>query len=167
MAALSNTVSRATRLLPRSVWPYLAAGVVTFAAASLLLIGGRAGNCANNTAELAARLNRLESTYTAVYQRDAAEIEACQSLACEQPAKAEVAAALRSYNDGLTRICWPGRDAAAIGSLSGSNAAMAAAYLTWSEASTPAEDQTLEDAAQRAHDRRDQAYRAASGAIHP
>ncbi len=166
MAALSNTVSRATRLLPRSVWPYLAAGVVALAAASLLLIGGKGGNCAENSAELAARLNRLESTYMGVYQRDAGEIQACQSLACEQPAKAEIAAALRSYDDGLSRICWPGRDAAAIGSLSGSNAAMATAYLTWSEASTPAEDQTLEDAAQRAHDRRDQAYGAAAGTVH-
>ncbi len=166
MAAFSKTVSRATRWLPRSIWPYLAAGVVALAAASLLLIGGKGGNCEESSADLAARLNRLESTYAAVYQRDAAEIEACQSLACEQPAKAEIAAALRSYNDGLSRICWPAGDAAAIGSLSGTNAAMAAAYLSWSEASTPAEEQTLEDAAQRAHDRRGQAYEAASGAIH-
>jgi hypothetical protein len=166
VAAL-KTVSRATHLLPRSIWPYLASAVVGFAAASLLLVGGKGSNCADNTAELAARLNRLESAYVGVYQRDAAEIEACQSLACEQPAKTDIAAALRSYNDGLSSICWPGRDAAAIDSLSGSNASLAAAYLAWSEAFTPAEDQTLEDAAQRARDRRDQAYRAASGAIRP
>jgi hypothetical protein len=63
--------------------------------------------------------------------------------------KLEVAASLRSYNQGLGHICWPTRNQSRVNELIAANSAEATAYNSWADATTPADDQAYAiDAAQ-------------------
>ena len=139
-----------TRLLSKH-WIYAGAAVLGLVAASLMGLGGVAATpCSESPGQLSSRLSELEKTYATVYQEENAEIQACQSLDCERPAKLEIAASLRSYNQGLSHICWPTSDQSSVNELIAANSAEATGYSSWADVATPADEQVFGTAAQRA-----------------
>ena len=140
----SSVIQAGKRLLTRR-WTYLGAAVVAVVAATSMALGGVAGaSCSESPGQVASRLAELQQTYADVYQQESAEIQACQSMECERPAKLEIAAALRSYNQGLSPVCWPSSDQALVANLVSANAHEANAYSSWADAATPADDQVLQ-----------------------
>jgi hypothetical protein len=105
------------------------------------------GGCLDNTTELGNRMTKLHNAFVEVYNRDIKTIDACPSVDCEKAPKLEIAAALKTYNDGLGRVCWPAQDRADATALMSANSAMADAYTTWATATTAAQDQSLQSAA--------------------
>src|ERR1700726_880726 len=127
--------------------PYVG-GVVVAAVITLLLVkSADTGGCLDNETELGNRMTTLHNTFVEVYSRDFKAIDACQTVVCEQAPKLEIAAALKTYSDGLGKVCWPDKEKADAAALVQANTTMAAAYTSWAAATTAAEDQTLQSAA--------------------
>ena len=140
------------RLLSRP-GPYVA-GVVAVAVVTLLLVkSADTGGCLDNQTELGNRLTTLHNAFVEVYNRDFKAIRACQSVDCEKAPKLEIASSLKTYNDGLGKICWPDKGKADAAALVQANRAMADAYTSWASATTAAEDQSLEATARAADQR--------------
>lgn len=155
------------RLLSKH-WIYAGAAVLGLVAASLMGLGGVAATpCSESPGQLSNRLSELEKTYATVYQEESAEIQACQSLDCERPAKLEIAASLRSYNQGLSHICWPTNDQSSVNELIAANSAEATGYSNWADAATPADEQLLESTVRRSADSQPAAARAAVTRLQP
>jgi hypothetical protein len=127
--------------------PYVGAAVVAVVVAFLMVKSADTGGCLDNTTELGNRMTKLHNAFVEVYNRDIKTIDACQSVDCEKAPKLEIAAALKTYNDGLGRVCWPAKDRADATALMSANSAMADAYTTWATATTAAQDQSLQSAA--------------------
>lgn len=143
-----------------SRWTYAGAAVVTLAAATSMALGAAGASCSESPAQLASRLGELQKTYADVYRQGSADIQACPSLDCERPPKLEIAAALGSYNQGLSSICWPTRDQSWVSGLTAANSAEASAYNSWAEAATPADDQVMARPAVRSAGSQQAAWRA-------
>jgi len=127
--------------------PYVG-GVVVAAVITLLLVkSADTGGCLDNETELGNRMTTLHNTFVEVYSRDFKAIDACQTVVCEQAPKLEIAAALKTYSDGLGKVCWPDKEKADAAALIQANTMMAGAYTSWAAATTAAEDQTLQSAA--------------------
>jgi hypothetical protein len=127
--------------------PYVGAAVVAVVVAFLMVKSADTGGCLDNTTELGNRMTKLHNAFVEVYNRDIKTIDACPSVDCEKAPKLEIAAALKTYNDGLGRVCWPAQDRADATALMSANSAMADAYTTWATATTAAQDQSLQSAA--------------------
>lgn len=155
------------RLLSKH-WIYAGVAVLGLVAASLMGLGGVAATpCSESPGQLSNRLSELEKTYATVYQDESAEIQACQSLDCERPAKLEIAASLRSYNQGLSHICWPASDQSPINALSAANSAEAVALNGWADAASPADDQLKAIAVRISVESQQVAARAAAARLNP
>lgn len=124
------------------------AGVVVAAVVTLLLVkSADTGGCLDNETELGNRMTTLHNAFVEVYNRDFKAIDACPSVDCEKAPKLEIAAALKTYNTGLGKICWPDKEKADATALMGANTAMADAYASWATATTANDDQSLQSAA--------------------
>ncbi len=136
--------------LLRRPWPYVAGAATVAAAAILLIFAGRSVNnlgCLVGQTTLGHRMTTLHNAFVDVYNRDFNVIDACQSVDCEKAPKLEIAASLKTYNDGLDKICWPNKYKADMTALKQANTAMADAFTNWATATTPAQDQSLQGAA--------------------
>jgi hypothetical protein len=95
----------------------------------------------------------VHNAFVDVYNRDFNVIDACTSVDCEKAPKLEIAASLKTYNDGLDKICWPDKYKADVTALKQANTGMADAFTMWATATTPAEDQSLQSAAKEQDNR--------------
>lgn len=120
----------------------MAAIFVIFAARNAHTIG-----CLVGQTTLGDRTTSLHNAFVDVYNRDSNAIDACTSLDCEKTPKLEIAGSLKTYNEGLDKICWPNKYKADVMALKEANVAMADAYANWATASTPYEAKPLEIAA--------------------
>ncbi|HEY9288749.1 MAG TPA: hypothetical protein VIT43_12085 [Candidatus Dormibacteraeota bacterium] len=145
-----GTVLQAGKRLLTTRWTYVGVAVVAMVAATSMALGGGTGSCNESKGQLGSRLSELEKTYAATYSEASADMQNCQSLDCERPVKLEIATALRSYSQGLNQICWPPADQSPVKALIAANASAAAAYSSWADATTPADDQVFATAAERA-----------------
>jgi hypothetical protein len=138
--------------LLRRPWPYVA-GIATLAViAILVIVGARSANtigCLVGQGTLGNRTTRLHNAFVGVYNRDIKVIDACQSVDCEKAPKLDIAAALKTYNAGLGKICWPDKYRVDLNALISANSAMAASYTSWATATTTEQDQSLESAARK------------------
>ena len=133
--------------LLRRPGPYVAGVVV---AAVVIFIGVKSadtGGCLDDQRQLGNRMTKLHNAFVEVYNRDFKVIDACQSIDCEKAPKLEIAAGLKTYNDGLGKVCWPDKDKADETALMQANTAMADAYTNWATATTAAQEQSLQSAA--------------------
>ena len=133
--------------LIRRPGPYVAGVVV---AAVIIFVGVQAagsGGCFVSQKTLGNEMTKLHNAFVEVYNRDFKVIDACTSVDCEKAPKLEIAASLKTYSDGLGKMCWPDQYKADSMALMRANTAMADAYTTWATATTPAEDQSLQTAA--------------------
>jgi hypothetical protein len=133
--------------LLRRPGPYVGGVVVAAAITFLLVKSADTGGCLDNETELGNRMTSLHNTFVEVYNRDFKAIDACQTVVCEQAPKLEIAAELKTYSDGLGKICWPDKEKADAAALIQANTMMAGAYTSWAGATTAADDQTLQTAA--------------------
>jgi hypothetical protein len=164
----ASIVLEAGKRLLTKPWTYAGAAVIALVVATSMALGGVGSTlCSDSPAQLGGRLGELQKTYATIYQEASAEIQACQSLDCERPAKLEIAAALGSYNQGLGYICWPVGDQSLIKALSAANSAEAVAYNGWADAATPADDQLQAIAVRISVKRQQVAARAAAARVHP
>jgi hypothetical protein len=136
--------------LLRRPWPYVAA-VATIAAAAILVIFAVRSvhnvGCLISQTTLRHRQTTLHNAFVDVYNRDFNVIDACQSVDCAKAPKLEIAASLRTYNDGLDKVCWPNKYRADVTALKQANTAMADAFRVWATAATSEQDQSLQSAA--------------------
>jgi hypothetical protein len=139
-------------LIPgKSLWsrpgPYVG-GVVVAAVVTLLLVkAADTGGCLDNETELGNRMTTLHNAFVEVYNRDFKAIDACQSVDCEKAPKLEIAASLKTYNDGLGKVCWPDKEKTDVTTLMQANTGMADAYTSWAAATSMAEDESMQTAA--------------------
>ena len=139
--------------LLRRPGPYVGAVVV---AAVLVFLGVQAadtGGCLDSQKTLGNRMTKLHNAFVVTYNRDFKVIEACQSVDCEKAPKLEIADSLKTYNDGLVKVCWPDNDKADATALMQANSAMADAYTNWATATTAAQDQSLQSTAKEQDNR--------------
>jgi len=127
--------------------PYVAGVVVAAVIAFVVVKTVDSGGCLDNRTELGNRMTRLHNAFVQTYNTDFKTINACDTVDCESAPKRHIAAALKTYNDGLGTICWPDKDKADATALINANTAMADAYTTWATATNDAEDQSLENSA--------------------
>jgi hypothetical protein len=140
----TGSLMQACKRLLTKPWTYAGAAVIALVLATSMALGGVGqASCSEPHGQVASRLSELDATYSATYRQGSAEIQACQSLDCERPAKLEIAAALRSYSQGMNEICWPTADQSAVKALLAANSSAAAAYANWADAVTPADDQVF------------------------
>jgi hypothetical protein len=128
-------------------WPYVAGAAGLAVAAIIIVVATRSVHnigCLVSQPTLAHRATTLHNAFVDVYNRDFKVIDACTSVDCEKAPKLEIAASLKTYNDGLNAVCWPDKYKAHANSLMQANAAMADAFTTWATATTPAEDESLQ-----------------------
>ena len=119
------------------------AGVVVAAVIAFVVVKTvDSGGCLDNRTELGNRMTRLHNAFVQTYNTDFKTINACDTVDCESAPKRHIAAALKTYNDGLGAICWPDRDKADATALINANTALADAYTTWATATNDAEDQS-------------------------
>jgi hypothetical protein len=146
---IAGTRNPGTSLLRRP-WLYLG-GVAGIAATALVVIfivrSAHSLGCLVSQTTLGHRMTTLHNAFVDVYNRDFNVIDACTSVDCEKAPKLEIAASLKTYNDGLDKICWPSKYTADVTALKEANSGMADAFTTWATATTPAEDNSLETAA--------------------
>ena len=128
--------------------PYVGGVVVAAVIAFVVVKSVDSGGCLDNRTDLGNRMTRLHNEFVQTYNTDFKTINACQSVECETVPKRHIAAALKTYNDGLSAICWPDKDRADATALINANTAMADAYTTWTTATTDADDQSLQNAAE-------------------
>src|SRR2546425_4734986 len=140
--------------LLRRPGPYVAGVVVAVVAVFLGVKSADTGGCLDSQTELANRKTRLHNTYVSTINRDTAAIDACTSVACERAPKLEIAAALKTYNDGLYGLCWPDNYKADVAALVQANSAMADSVNLWAGANTPDEDQSRAQAVSDQQSRR-------------
>src|SRR5438128_7470580 len=136
--------------LLRRPWPYVAAVAGIAAAAVLVIFAARSVHtigCLVSQRTLGHQMTTLHNAFVEAYNRDFNVIDACQSVDCEKAPKLEIGASLKTYNDGLGKICWPDTYKAEVTALMQANTGMADAFRTWATATTPAEDQSLQSAA--------------------
>ena len=146
---LPASLSPGKPLLKRP-WPYVAGATGVAVAAILVIFAARsvpAIGCLVSQTTLGHQTTKLHNAFVEVYNRDFRVIDACQSADCEKAPKLEIAGSLKTYNDGLDKICWPTKYKAEATALMQANTAMADAYTRWATATTSAEDQSLESAA--------------------
>jgi hypothetical protein len=129
--------------LLRRPGPYVAGVVVAGVLVFFAVKSADTGGCLDSQKELGNRQTRLHNSFVEVYNRDFKAIDACQTVDCEKAPKLEIASALRTYNDGLNKICWPDKYKADVTSLTQANTAMADAFTNWATATTAAQDQSL------------------------
>jgi len=136
--------------LLRRPWLYVG-GIAGIAATAFVVIfvvrSAHNIGCLVGQTTLGHRMTTLHNAFVDVYNRDFNVIDACTSVDCEKAPKLEIAASLKTYNDGLDKICWPNKYTADVTALKQANTGMAEAFTTWATATTPAEDQSLETAA--------------------
>ncbi len=136
--------------LLRRPWLYVG-GIAGIAATAFVVIfvvrSAHNIGCLVGQTTLGHRMTTLHNAFVDVYNRDFNVIDACTSVACENAPKLEIAASLKTYNDGLDKICWPNKYTADVTALKQANTGMAEAFTTWATATTPSEDQSLETAA--------------------
>jgi hypothetical protein len=132
--------------LLRRPGPYIGAVVVAAAVAFLMVKTADTGGCLDNPTELGNRMTTVHNAFVEVYNRDIKAIDACQSVDCEKAPKLEIANGLKTYNDGLGKICWPAKDQADATALISANTAMSDAYANWAMATTESQDQSLQSA---------------------
>jgi hypothetical protein len=146
---IAASLNRGTSLLRRP-WLY-AGGVAGIAATAVVVIfvvrSVHSIGCLVSQATLGHRMTTLHNAFVDVYNRDFTVIDACTSVDCEKAPKLEIAASLKTYNDGLDKICWPNTYTPDVTALKQANTGMADAFTTWATATTPAEDQSLQTAA--------------------
>ena len=128
--------------LLRRPGPYVAGVVVAAVVVFLGVQAADTGGCLDSKTELGNRVVGLHNTYVHTVNRDSAAIDACTSLDCERAPKLEIAAALKTYNDGLNGMCWPDTYKADAAALVHANSAMADSVTLWAGATTPDEDQS-------------------------
>ena len=92
--------------------PYVAGVVVAAVIAFVVVKTVDSGGCLDNRTELGNRMTRLHNAFVQTYNTDFKTINACDTVDCESAPKRHIAAALKTYNDGLGAICWPDRDKA-------------------------------------------------------
>jgi hypothetical protein len=126
--------------LLRRPGPYIGAAVVAAVLVFFAVKSADTGGCLDSKTELGNRVVGLHNTYVNIVNRDSATIKACTSLDCERAPKLEIAAALKTYNDGLNGVCWPDTYKADAAALVHANSAMADAVTLWAAATTPDED---------------------------
>jgi len=136
--------------LLRRPWPYVG-GIAGIAATAVVVIfivrSAHNIGCLVSQTTLGHQMTSLHNAFVDVYNRDFNVIDACTSVDCEKGPKLEIAASLKTYNDGLDKICWPNKYTADVTALKQANTGMADAFTTWATATTPAEDQSLQTAA--------------------
>lgn len=147
---LGRVLKSCTGFLGRP-WTYAGGAVIVLVLVTSLELGGIGqAACNESPQQLASRLSELEKTFNSTYQEESADIQTCQSLDCERPAKLEIAGALRSYDQGLGHICWPSSDQALLNGLITANSSAAMTYNEWADATTPGDDQVIGTEAERA-----------------
>ena len=133
--------------LLRRPGPYVAGAVVAAVAVFFAVQAADTGGCLDSQKTLGNRMTKLHNTFVEAYNRDFKAIDACQSVDCEKTPKLEVAVSLKTYSDGLGKICWPDKYQADATALMQANTAMPDAFTTWATATTPAQDLSLQSAA--------------------
>ena len=133
--------------------PYIAGVVVAAVIVFLGIQAAGSGGCFVSQRTLGHETTRLHNAFVEIYNRDFRVIDACASVDCETAPKREIAAALKTYNDGLGQMCWPNQYKADATALMQANSAMADAYTNWATATTPAQDQSLQSAAKEQDNR--------------
>jgi hypothetical protein len=133
--------------LLRRPGPYVAGAVVAAVAVFFAVQAADTGGCLDSQKTLGNRMTKLHNTFVEAYNRDFKAIDACQSVDCEKTPKLEISASLKTYSDGLGKICWPDKYQADATALMQANTAMADAFTTWATATTPAQDLSLQSAA--------------------
>jgi hypothetical protein len=133
--------------LLRRPGPYVAGVVVAAVVVFFGIQRADSGGCLDSQKSLGNRQTRLHNAFVEVYNRDFKAIDACQTVDCEKAPKLEIASALKTYSDGLNKICWPDKYRADVTQLTQANTAMADAFTNWATATTPAQDQSLQSAA--------------------
>ena len=128
----------AVRRTPEKRTFHFTDAVIAFVAVKTVDSGG----CLDNRTELGNRMTRLHNAFVQTYNTDFKTINACDTVDCESAPKRHIAAALKTYNDGLGAICWPDRGKADATALINANTALADAYTTWATATNDAEDQS-------------------------
>ena len=139
-----------TKPLFRRPWPYLAGAAGIAVAAIVVVLATRSIHtigCLVSQQTLGHQSTALHNAFIDVYNREFKVIDACQTVECEKAPKLQIADSLKTYNDGLGKICWPTRYQAEATALTQANTAMADAYTTWATATTDAQDQSLQSAA--------------------
>jgi hypothetical protein len=133
--------------------PYVGAVVVLGVVAFLVVKSVDTGGCLDDQTALGNRMTTVHNEFVQTYNKDFATINACQTVDCEKASKLDIAAALKTYNTGLGKICWPSKDQADATALMSANTAMADAFISWAGATTPADDASLEATAKAADTR--------------
>jgi hypothetical protein len=139
--------------LLRRPGPYVAGVVVAAVLVFFAVQSADTGGCLDSPKTLANRMTKLHNAFVLVYNRNFKVIDACQSVDCEKAPKLEIADALKTYNDGLGKVCWPDKYKADVTALTQANTAMVDAYTNWATATTPAQDQSLQSTAKEADTR--------------
>jgi hypothetical protein len=143
--------------LLRRPWLYVG-GVAGIAATAVVVIfiarSAHSIGCLVSQTTLGHRVTTLHNAFVDVYNRDFSVIDACTSVDCEKAPKLEIAASLKTYNDGLDKICWPNKYTADVAALKQANTGMADAFTTWAGATTEDEDQNLAQAVRYQQSRR-------------
>jgi hypothetical protein len=139
--------------LLRRPGPYVAGVVVAVVAGFIVITAANTGGCLDSQTALRKRTTSLHNAFVEVYNRDFKTIDACTTVDCEKAPKLEIAASLKTYNDGLGTICWPNQYKADAAALEQANTAMANAFTDWATATRPADDQALHSTA-KVQDRR-------------
>ena len=139
--------------LLRRPGPYVAGLVLAAVAVFFGVKLADTGGCLDDQAALGNRMTGLHNAFVQVYNRDTTAIDACQSVDCEKAPKLEIAASLKTYSDGLGKICWPDKYKADATALTAANTAMTDAWTNWATATTAVEDQSLQTAAKAADTR--------------
>jgi hypothetical protein len=139
--------------LLRRPGPYVAGLVLAAVAVFFGVKLADTGGCLDDQAALGDRMTTLHNAFVEVYNRDTTAIDACQSVDCEKAPKLEIAASLKTYSDGLGKICWPDKYKADATALTAANTAMTDAWTSWATATTAAEDQSLQTASKAADTR--------------
>jgi hypothetical protein len=127
--------------------PYVAGVVVAGVLVFFAVKSANTGGCLDSQRTLGHKMTTLHNAFVETYNRDFKVIDACQSVDCEKAPKLEIAAALKTYTDGLDKICWPDKYKAAVTALTQANTGMADAFTSWATATTPAQDHSLQSAA--------------------
>ena len=146
--------------LLRRPWPYVAGAAGIAVAAVIIIFATRSVHtigCLVGQSTLGHQTTTLHNAFVEVYNREFKVIDACQTVDCEKAPKLAIADSLKTFNDGLGKICWPAKYKAEATALLQANTAMADAFTSWATATTPAQDQSLQSAAKEQDTRQETA----------
>jgi len=144
--------------LLRRPWPYVAGAAGIAVAAVIIIFATRSVHtigCLVGQTTLGHQTTTLHNAFVEVYNREFKVIDACQTVDCEKAPKLAIADSLKTFNDGLGKICWPAKYKAESTALMQANTAMANAYAAWATATTDAQDQSLQGAAMESDNRQE------------